>query len=273
VSRPLVHNLPHRKPELWRALPGALYRQLRLRSGIMPRFVTARLPGDVEIEVDSRDPMGKAIYLYGSYEYEVTQLFQELMKPHSVFFDVGANVGYYSLLAASRAKLVFAFEPMKEIFDRLAKNVKRNGLSNITMMNAAVAERDGDVTIFAQASSENTGLASLHSSAGASPEQVPAVTLDTLMRDHRLERVDLIKVDIEGAEVRAFEGGAELLSRTDAPDVIFESHPGSKAAEWLKEHGYKIYGFKRQREYEAPNLFASKKVLPAKISKRLQPVS
>jgi FkbM family methyltransferase len=271
VLRSLSNNLPHRKPELWRALPGALYRQLRLRSGTLPRFVTTRLPGDTEIEVDARDPMGQAIYLYGSYEYEVTQLVLDLITPRTVFFDVGANIGYYSLLAASRAKLVFAFEPMKPIFDRLAKNVKHNGLANVTILNAAVAERDGGVTIFVQPSSENTGLASLQASAGASAEQVPAVTLDTVVRDQRLAQLDLMKIDIEGAEIRAFEGGRELLSRTDAPDVIFESHPGSTAADWLRQRGYEIFGFKRHREYEAPNLFASKRELPAKISKRLQP--
>lgn len=271
MLRSLAHNLPHRKPELWRALPAALYRQARLRSGSLPASVITRLPGDTQIEVDSRDPMGKAIYLYGCYEYEVTQLVRDLITPQTVFFDVGANIGYYSLLAASRAKLVFAFEPMKAIFDRLAKNVKRNGLSNVTMVNAAVSDRDGDDTIFTQPSSNNTGLASLQASEGAVPESVPAVTLDTLIREHRLARVDLMKVDIEGAEVRAFEGGRELLSPSDAPDVIFEAHAGSGAADWLSQHGYVIYQFKRQREYEAPNLFASKRKLPTKISRRFQP--
>jgi FkbM family methyltransferase len=270
VLRALTHNLPHRKPELWRALPGSLYRQLRLRSGSVPRFVRARLPGDVDIEVDTRDPMGKAIYLYGCYEYEVTQLVLELVKPDSVFFDVGANIGYYSLIAASRAKLVFAFEPMKVIFDRLTTNVRRNGLANVSFVNAAVAERDGVITIYAQASSENTGLASLDASEGATSEQVPAVTLDTIVREQRLERVNLMKVDIEGAEIRAFEGGRELLSRSDAPDVIFEAHTGSEAADWLRARGYAIYEFQRRREYEAPNLFASKRQLPAKVVRRLR---
>lgn len=272
MLRSLAHNLPHRKPELWRALPAALFRQMRLRSGSLPESVTSRLPGDTEIEVDARDPIGRAIYLYGCYEYEVTQLVRDLLTPQTVFFDVGANIGYYSLLAASRAKLVFAFEPMKKIFDRLAKNVKHNGLSNVTMMNAAVSDRDGDDTMFSNPSSENTGLASLQASEGTLPEQVPAVTLDTVMHDQRLARVDLMKIDIEGAEVRAFAGAKHLLSRPDAPEIIFESHAGSGAADCLKHHGYSIYEFRNQRDYEAPNLFASKRELPSKILKRLHPL-
>lgn len=241
-----------------------------MRFGSLPASVVGHMPGGVEIEVDARDAMGKAIYLYGCYEYAVTELIQTLVGPDTVFFDVGANIGYYTLLAAPISKRVFAFEPVGKIYEQVNRNILRNRLANVKTFNCAVGDHDGEAALFLPQSSENIGLASLEAMDNAERVIVPLVTLDRVVRDHAINRVDLIKIDVERAEVQAFEGGRELLSRSDAPDVIFESHQGSGAAEWLRQHGFQNYSFRHQREYEAPNLFATKRPLPGNIAPKLQ---
>ncbi len=224
------------------------------------------------MQVDSRDPMGQAIYLYGCYDYPVTKLIETLIGPGMVFFDIGANAGFFSLLAAKKCQHVYAFEPLPSNLQRMRRNLEINGLRNVSVVANAVGDREATATLYVPESS-NSGLASLTPMAGAKSLEVPVITLDGFLRQHGIGRVDLIKMDIEGAEVMALEGGKELLSRPDAPDVIFEAHPGSEAAKWLADHGYTICEFKLKREWEARNLFASKRELKKFVGRQIQRVS
>ncbi len=110
---------------------------------------------------------------------------------------------------------------------------------------------------------ENQGLSSLHESPGAEAITIPAQSLDDFVREQKLRRVDLMKVDVEGAEEQVFQGGTDVLGSDAAPDIIFECHPGAKSDEILRAFGYRIYEFRGQRSYEARNLFASKRELRA----------
>ena len=265
MLRVLRNNLPGRKPELWHSLPSALAKQLRLRIAPPAGEVTCSILGGLRMQVDPRDPIGRAIYLYGCYDYPLTRLIQTLINPGMVFFDVGANTGFVSLLAASKCEHVFAFEPLPSNLERIRRNLEINQLQSVTVVDRAVGDREGTATLYVP-ESQNTGLASLNQMAGARPIEVPVITLDGFMREQGMTRVDLIKIDIEGAEVMAFEGARELLSRPDAPDVIFEAHPGSEAAKRLESSGYAIYEFRLQREWEARNLFASKREIQARVA-------
>lgn len=266
----LGQNLPSQKPELWRNVPASLLRRIRLECSELPRAVNRKLPNGLRIQVDPNDAIGRSIYLYGCYEYAVTRLVEDALDERSTFFDVGANVGYYTLLAASRCKKVVAFEPVPEICEALTANVRRNNLPNVTVLRHAVAEREGVLKLFIPSDRSNAGLASLQECNSASALEIAAVTLDDVVQRHCIAHIDLIKIDIEGAEVRAFEGGQKLLSSDSAPHVIFEAHPESSAAVWLRDRGYSIHRFKRERSYEAPNLFATKQELPAKLRKHLR---
>lgn len=266
----LVQNLPNQKPELWRNLPGSVLRKIRLEWSDLPPTVIRKLPNGLKMQVDPNDAIGRSIYLYGCYEYAVTELIEDTLRADSTFFDIGANVGYYTLLAASRCKKVVSFEPVPEIHDVLAANIQRNNLQNVMLDSCAVGEREGLLKLYIPTGEGNSGLASLEKCENASPLEVSVVTLDEEVRRHSVSHIDLIKIDIEGAEVRAFEGGKKLLSSDRAPDVIFEAHPTSSASEWLRDHGYSIHRFKRERSYEAPNLFASKRALTEKLRRHLR---
>lgn len=212
------------------------------------------------MQVDPRDPIGQAIYLYGCYDYPITRLIEALIAPGMVFFDVGANAGFFSLLASTKCDQVYAFEPLPSNLRRVRRNLEINSLRNVTVIEKAVGDREGSATLYVP-ESDNSGLASLNASVGGKSIEVPLITLDGFVREQGIAKVDVMKIDIEGAEVMAFEGALGLLSGAAAPDIIFEAHPGSDAAKWLESVGYTIYEFVLQREWEARNLFASKSTL------------
>jgi FkbM family methyltransferase len=271
VLRTLQNNLPGRKPELWRRLPSALWKQVRSRIAPVRGEITCTIRGGLRMQVDVRDPMGQAIYLYGCYDYPVTRLVESLIERGMVFLDIGANAGFLSLLAATKCQRVYAFEPLPSNLRRIRRNIEINGLRNVSVVEKAVGDREATATLYVP-ESDNSGLASLTYMAGAKSLEVPVTTLDRFVRQKNLARVDLIKIDIEGAEVMAFEGARELLSRPDAPDVIFEAHPGSEAAKWLEGRGYTIYAIKLRREWEARNMLASKTRLKTAVAKQVRRV-
>lgn len=119
------------------------------------------------------------------------------------FIDAGANVGAYALFVASRAgpsAKILAIEPQPEIYERLIFNIRLNGFPTVKAVDCAVAEKSGEVTLFLDP--HNSGESSLKvvSSSGAKPLRVPARPLLDLIRGEGWERVDAIKLDVEGAE-------------------------------------------------------------------------
>jgi FkbM family methyltransferase len=151
--------------------------------------------------------------------------FTQLLAPGQVVIDVGANVGYYALTAASRVGpygRVVAFEPGPAPAARLRENAALNGLSNLTVVEAAVSDRPGTLRLNLGENSEANSLYDAGPSAVGSVE-VQVVALDEHVEG--LDRVDLIKIDAEGAEVGVLRGARRLLSGPSAPPLIVEANP------------------------------------------------
>jgi FkbM family methyltransferase len=263
------NNSPVAKPELWRNLPLALLRNVRCRFGANDVVRTVQLDDGVRMRVDMRTGIGTSIYVYKCWEYPVTELLKAVLKPGMCFFDIGSNIGYYSLLAAARCESVYAFEPVPKLFEALRENIALNGF-NVSPHSIALARYTRATTFFVVDDSQNQGLSSLHESPGAEAITIPAQSLDDFVREQKLQRVDLMKVDVEGAEEQVFQGGRDVLGSDAAPDIIFECHPGAKSDEALRTFGYRIYEFRGQRSYEARNLFASKRELAPHVSTMLR---
>ena len=120
------------------------------------------------------------------------------------FIDIGANIGGYALSIAARAGArarILAIEPQPEIFARLAYNIQQNRFGNIKALGCAVADKDGEITLFV--ASDNRGETSMRivtPDARAGQLRVPAKTLLTLCAEEKYDRLDAIKLDVEGAE-------------------------------------------------------------------------
>lgn len=141
-----------------------------------------------------------AIWSGADYQSAKLALLTRLLAANSVFLDVGANIGIFSLLASkvSPSAKILAFEPVKTTFDLLSQNVQLNDARNVT---------------------------ALHLALGNFPDKstAPVVTLDDYLLSAALDRIDLIKVDAEGAERFVFEGAGALLQRPDAPLVLYDA--------------------------------------------------
>jgi len=121
-----------------------------------------------------------------------------------VFIDVGASVGGYALFVAAhvgpRARIL-AIEPSPEIFERLAFNISQNEFANVKALSCALADHDGEITLFVHVdNSGETSVRVVSAEAASAQLRVPARSLLSVLRDENYERLDAIKLDIEGAE-------------------------------------------------------------------------
>jgi FkbM family methyltransferase len=178
--------------------------------------------------LDPRDMgMARAFLLFrGLWEETETSLFCSLVKEGMTVVDVGANVGYYTLLAArlvGKSGRVFAFEPSSENFALLKRNVEANGYDNVVLVSKAVSDSTGTATLRLDRSS--SGGHSLSDFRGAADTvEVETVSLDEYFAG-RDDRIDLIKVDAEGAEMAIFHGMQKVLARSPHIVLLTELFP------------------------------------------------
>ena len=126
------------------------------------------------------------------------------LKPGSTVVDIGANIGAFTILAASIVGPrghVFAFEPIKDTFERLQKNVDLNGLKNIECRRAAIDSQEGEITLQV---AEKSAYATAHKTTIIGDERpsetVPCLTLDRIFSEFQIDRINLLKIDCEGSE-------------------------------------------------------------------------
>jgi len=150
--------------------------------------------------------------------------------PNSVFIDVGANVGTFTLVAAANAcrGTVHAFEPSQYHFERLKRNIDLNGFSNVVTSRVGLWDAPSSSTLHVplhDAGMSNTGAASMFASTdnpeSSTDETIQLIRLDDYVAQNALERIDIIKVDIEGAELPALRGAQETIRRFH-PLVLME---------------------------------------------------
>ncbi|MDP7510867.1 MAG: FkbM family methyltransferase [Dehalococcoidia bacterium] len=164
----------------------------------------------------------------GRYEQETTSLFQSIIEPGTVVIDVGAHVGYYSLLAARNAGpagKVYAFEPEPANHSLLVKNAELNGYDNIVPLRKAVSNRVGSSTLYLTSLDNGRHSTYRHESTQTGSEVVETTSLDAFLESEGWPPVDLVKVDVEGAEMDVLAGMEQLLQRSDRLRLIVEFNP------------------------------------------------
>jgi FkbM family methyltransferase len=282
LKRLVADNLPSAKPELWADVGGTLWRRFEAwaNTSVDPAWpkrplIATIAPERLMLEVIPTDVIGMPIARFGVYEFAVSSLVRQYLGPGDVFVDVGANIGYYSVIAAAavgESGAVYAFEPSARIRRRLERNVELNAMRQITVRPEAVTEHAGVVRLIEPQGVGNDGLAYVQTNGGNAGVEVRAIRLDELP-----EFLDpsphLIKVDVEGGEPEVFRGATALLDRSNAPSIIFESFEIARDAAILRDHGYQVLQpalrngavrltrdlqAPRYRRWEAPNFLAVK---------------
>lgn len=157
----------------------------------------------------------------GEWEPGLTSYFGAYLKPGMTFLDLGAHVGYFSCLAGRLVGprgLVVAFEPNPRNYELLLANVWRNGLTNVVCFPWAVSDHPGLVSLYL--SEGNSGDHRIFETAGRGSVPVRAVALDTL--EVLRPPVDVVKVDVQGAEEAVFRGAERLLAASPEALVVAE---------------------------------------------------
>lgn len=160
----------------------------------------------------------------------VLRLIRKHLPRDGVFIDIGANIGSFTVVGAhvARAGQVHSFEPSGHHHARLSHNVGLNGFTNVTLNQKGLHDQPGSATLFlprAEGEVNNSGAASLYRDAARDgkqvTEEVALIRLDDYVADKGLSRVDMIKIDIEGAEFSALKGAVDTLRRF-RPLVLME---------------------------------------------------
>jgi FkbM family methyltransferase len=200
--------------------------------------------------LDPRDSLGLA-WSKGNYEPFETALLKQHVRRGDVVLDLGANIGYYTLLFADLVGpegRVFAFEPDPTNFDLLTRNVRRNGCANVVPVAAAVGERGGTLRLYL--CEDNRGDHRAYDSGDGRPSvEVDVVRLDDYLRDFD-RPIAFVKMDIQGSEAAALAGMAGLLRRNPRLKLATEFWPfglhraGGSAEGYLRalgRHGFTLY--------------------------------
>lgn len=171
------------------------------------------------------DPYQNTIFESGTYEPGTLALMAHVLRPGDTFLDVGANIGLMSI-AASRhvgpTGRVFAFEPEPAMFARLLENLDLNAVRNVDAIQTALGARDQVRTVFAYPAI-NIGRASLVQSPGAVPTgQATVRALASFVEERQLDRIRMIKIDVEGFEYEVLLGAQNCLTGERPPILCVE---------------------------------------------------
>lgn len=203
------------------------------------------------------DVMGASVFLYKftreRYEENYWKFVQQFLKPGMIFFDIGANQGFYTILASKLVGpegKVFAFEPAPTEFRKLKLNILINRLKNVVVEPLALGSREGSSDFYLVLNGKGS-FSSLRPpakdvNARTKLIKVPLTTLDTYIYSNNISRVEFIKIDAEGGELDVLKGGLKVL-REIRPIVMCEiadirtqqwGYKASEICQFLENCGY-----------------------------------
>jgi FkbM family methyltransferase len=222
--------------------------------------VMAKLPHGLQVRIYPHDVIGRDIYVNGVFERAEARFVMGYLSPGMIFFDVGANLGQYTLLAARAVTMsgqVHSFEPSDRMFAELSFNVELNQLANTCRLNhVAVSDRTGMARLSQyQAGAEVFGSLGNHRRDEASITgyvNVRTITLDSYVEEAGIAHIDLVKMDIEGAELLALRGASRSLSKGIIRAIVLEMSDINTRGfgytpldiwEYIESFGYRLHNF------------------------------
>jgi FkbM family methyltransferase len=234
--------------------PGYLYKTVEaIGAHLADAPLETRLFTGARVVCDLRDHVQRQMYFFGAYEPVESWVFQALLRPGMTVVDAGANIGQYALIAARSvgpAGSVHAFEPVPQNHARAVEHMSRNGFGSARVNRLALWDEPRDLELHLPASlADNAGAYTVATCADAVRiVSCRAVRLDDYVRSEHVKRVDLIKIDVEGAELHVLRGARDLLARCH-PVVLMEVNRDACRAvgyepeeifDLLTEHGYTL---------------------------------
>ena len=219
--------------------------------------MTSRM-STVSIVCDKYDYRTAPIEILNFKNYEknesdmIFKICDKVISDSSVIFDVGANIGWYTVNLAKKfhTSTIYAFEPVKRTFDYLTTNCILNGVKNVTRVQSGLSNVEGKMDMYYYPEGAvNASLKNLTDREDIEIYSVNILTLDGFFKDNNLQGVDFIKCDVEGAELHVFQGGSNIISKYK-PVVFteilrkwsekFNYHPNDIISQF-REIGYRCF--------------------------------
>ena len=203
--------------------------------------------------IDPASCFGLILIENGVYEPETVQTLQTFLKEGGVFFDVGANEGYHTVIASrivGPKGRVFAIEPQSRLQSALQKNLELNQCTNVTLIKSAISDKEGRAILFLLPDTNSGASGLIRATKYRVPtEQVNTVTLEKLFATYSVDICDLMKVDIEGFEPEAILGSASLFESRRIRAMALEptahlaqkrGHKPEQLTLFLEQRGYRL---------------------------------
>jgi FkbM family methyltransferase len=211
----------------------------------------------IQISLDPADELSQHIYS-GAFEWEEREWLAGVLKPGDVFYDIGANIGYFSLLASewcgSNGKVI-SFEPVSKTFNRLKKNIQENpGLNNIRFFQVAASDLEEEREIYISLNGKdawNSLAGNAVAKQEATTEKIKTIPVDRIREKENLPAPTIMKIDVEGWEVHVLQGAMETL-RISRPKLLIEftrenlhtaGTSGAQLAETIHSLNYTLYSY------------------------------
>lgn len=240
----LVFDICRKIPS--RKIKHSLYKVQRilLKRNIKKKTIVIRK--GVKFELDLSEVTDSAIY-HNFYEKGITAIFEKYLEKGDVVFDVGANIGYYTLLSASligKEGEVYSFEPVPATFNRLKFNLSLNNFQNIIPENLGVSDKNDKQKVFLPTNYKITGE---HK---GELQEVNLITIDSYVKENKIKKLDLIKIDTDGFDFSILQGAINTIQRFK-PKIIVEVDLNKGSEEFLNFlfslRGYGVFSDREKR--------------------------
>lgn len=208
----------------------------------------------IRLSLNLQEYLQSWIYVFGAYELPTVKFIRSYLRPGDLAMDVGGQIGYLSIVmatSADRKTRVLSFEPESDNIQRFKTNTSLNGLTNVNLVEQAVSDRIGSIRLYLSSDSNAGTHSTIKENTNVSDRYVdiPCTTIDAEVEQRGLQRVDLIKVDVEGGEIDVIKGAINTLKNYQ-PVVITELGDALQKARglstdefklFLQEHGFHCY--------------------------------
>lgn len=193
-----------------------------------------------------KQTIGRSLYTFGLYDLALSECILRIVQEGDSVIDVGANIGYTSLLmqkCLNKKGILYNFEPIPELYEQLQKNLKLNdsGPITITSKQLALSDQSLETTItLPESFGQNDGIATLEKNAIGKKIKIQTKKLDEL---NIQESVRLMKIDVEGHELSVLKGATNMLKQNQIEFILYEDLNGYKGgtSEYLESLGYHVY--------------------------------
>lgn len=221
------------------------------------QYYESKIKGyNVKLKYDPNSYIGRYLYYRGIFEEQIISKINSVVHPGMTFLDIGANIGLHTNVAASLVGdngRVIAIEPQSTVRALLQENISLNQFDNVEIISCALGKEQGEGDIYI-VNAHNDGQSTLipDSSETTCPsEKVKICTVNSVMHDCNIQKVDIVKIDVEGAEMEVLKGGREFFRNSSTKYMFIEcvdqhlrrfDSSSEELITWLHSEGYRTYG-------------------------------